>query len=338
MKKVSLKQVAQAAGVSSSTVSLILNGKARKMRISESLEKKVIKLATRMGYQPNQLAISLRTGKSRLIGLVVESISGRFFASMAKVFEDEAERHGYRVVYCSTDNDPVKGGELIRMLLHRQVDGYLITPTSGMEEDVRALAETGKPVVLIDSYYPGLKIPHVVVDNYEGTRQGISHLVKKGFKRIGFVTIDLPLIQMKERETACRDVLKKAGIKIHRNLFLHLPYDLSSADVKERIMQFIKGTAAPDALFFATNYLGVAGLEAIKELKLSIPADIAVVCFDDEDIFRLYPPGISSIQQPVALIAATAMKMLMDQISEKATARASRQISLKPLFIERGSA
>jgi LacI family transcriptional regulator len=143
MKKVSLKQVALAAGVSSSTVSLILNGKARKMRISESLEKKVIRISQKMGYHPNQLAISLRTGKSRMIGLIVESISGRFFASMAKVIEDEAEKQGYRVVYCSTENDPKKGDDLIRMLSQRQVDGYLITPTSGMEEDVKRLYEAG---------------------------------------------------------------------------------------------------------------------------------------------------------------------------------------------------
>jgi LacI family transcriptional regulator len=338
MKKVSLKQVAQAAGVSSSTVSLILNGKARKMRISESLEKKVTRIAAKMGYHPNQLAISLRTGKSRLIGLVVESISGRFFASMAKVIEDEAERHGYRVVYCSTDNDPVKGAELIRMLLHRQVDGYLITPTSGMEAEVRALAEAGKPLVLIDSYYPTLKIPHVVVDNYDGVRQGIHHLVSRGFRRIGFVTIDLPLIQMKHRETGCRDELKEAGIRARRELFLHIPYNAAPEAVIQQITSFIKGPAAPDALFFATNYLGVAGLEAIEKLKLKIPTDIAVICFDDEDIFRLYPPGISSIQQPVKEIAAKAMQMLIEQMNDKPISSSRKQVTLKPIFIQRGSA
>lgn len=171
MKKVSLKEIAGLAGVSASTVSLILNGKAREMRISSALEKKVTSLARKSGYHPNQLAISLRTGKSQILGLIVESISGHFFAALAKVIEDEAERHGYRVLYCSTENDPVKGAELLRMLTQRKVDGFLITPTKGMEQEVAKLFEEKQPMVLIDSYFPGLKVPSVMVDNYEGIQR-----------------------------------------------------------------------------------------------------------------------------------------------------------------------
>jgi LacI family transcriptional regulator len=337
MKKVSLKQVALAAGVSSSTVSLILNGKARKMRISESLEKKVTRMARKMGYHPNQLAISLRTGKSRMIGLVVESISGRFFASMAKVIEDEAEKQGYRVVYCSTENDAKKGGDLIRMLSQRQVDGYLITPTIGMEQDVKALYDAEKPVVMLDSYYPELDIPHVLVDNYAGARLATSELVSKGFKRIAFVTIDLPLIQMQQREAGCRDILKEAGIRFNKQLLLKLPYDLPVENAINKMISFIQGPANPDAIFFATNYLGLAGLEAIKKTGLKIPSDIAVICFDDEDLFRLYPPGISSVQQPVKEIAARAMQLLMDQLSGKKLSSVRGKVLLKPALIARGS-
>ncbi len=337
MKKVSLKQVALASGVSASTVSLILNGKARKMRISESLEKKVTRIARKMGYHPNQLAISLRTGKSRMIGLVVESISGRFFASMAKVIEDEAEKQGYRVVYCSTENNPKKGGDLIRMLSQRQVDGYLITPTIGMEEDVKALYEANRPVVMLDSYYPELDIPHVLVDNYAGARLATQHLVKKGFRRIAFVNIDLPLIQMQQREAGFKDVLKEARIKINKQSLLHLPYDITEELAISKMIAFINGPLKPDAIFFASNYLGLAGLEAIEQLRLRIPIDIAVICFDDEDIFRLYPPGISCIQQPVKDIAAKAMQLLMDQLSGKKLSASMGKVLLKPTLIARGS-
>jgi len=337
MKKVSLKQVAEAAGVSSSTVSLILNGKARKMRISETLEKKVKRIAQKMGYHPNQLAISLRTGKSRMIGLVVESISGRFFASMAKVIEDEAEKQGYRVVYCSTENDPKKGADLIRMLSQRQVDGYLVTPTPGMEEEVIALFAANKPVVLLDSYYPGSEIPHVLVDNYMGAKLAAQHLVSKGLKRIGYVTIDLPMIQMQQREQGCQDVLREAGLRMNKQLILHVPYDLPIDKTIDKIAAFIKGPGRPKAIFFATNYLGLAGLEAIKKLGLRIPDDLSVICFDDEDIFRLYPPGISSIQQPVQEIAATAMQLLMDQLAAKKLSSKRKHVLVKPTLIVRGS-
>src|SRR5688500_556217 len=123
MKKVSIKDIARMAGVAPSTVSFVLNGKAKAMRISDSLAEKVVAVAEEQGYRPNQLAVSLRTGKSKILGLVVESISGHFFGSLAKVIEEEAEHYGYRVVYCSTDNNSKKGHELIRMLSMRQVDG-----------------------------------------------------------------------------------------------------------------------------------------------------------------------------------------------------------------------
>ena len=338
MKRISLKEVAAASGVSASTVSLILNGKARKMRISETLEKKVIQTARKMGYQPNQLAVSLRTGKSNILGLVVESISGRFFASLAKVIEDEAEKHGYRVVYCSTENDPRKGSELLKMLSQRQVDGYLITPTQGMEGDIKSLARNKMPLVLIDSYFPDVDVPYVSVNNYEGTETGIRYLVEKGYKRIGFVTVDLPLVQIRDRERAFKEVMKQSGIRVGEKAILRVAYDLPKEKTIAQIGEFLIGSFQPEAVFFATNYLGVAGMESIRQLQLSIPKDMAVVCFDDEDLFRLLPPGITSVQQPVEQIAAKAIELLMYQIHNKKITAKERRVQLSPRLIIRGSA
>lgn len=338
MKRVSLKEVAAASGVSASTVSLILNGKARQMRISETLEKKVVQTARKMGYQPNQLAVSLRTGKSNILGLVVESISGRFFASLAKVIEDEAEKYGYRVVYCSTENDPQKGKELLKMLSQRQVDGYLITPTAGMEGDIRSLARNKMPLVLIDSYFPGIDVPSVSVNSYEGTEMGIRYLLDRGYKRIGFVTVDLPLVQVSERERAYKEVMKRCGLRVSEQAILRVDYDLSKEKTIDSISRYLKSRYQPEAVFFATNYLGVAGMESLRQLQLSIPRDMGVVCFDDEDVFRLLPPGISSVQQPVEEIAVKAIELLMYQIHNKKIPSAERQVQLSPRFIIRGSA
>lgn len=337
MKKVSLKEIAKLAGVSSSTVSLILNGKAREMRISTTLEKKVTSMAKKAGYHPNQLAISLRTGKSHILGLVVESISGHFFAALAKVIEDEAERFGYRVLYCSTENDPKKGGELIRMLTQRKVDGFLVTPTKGMENDIRKLYEDKQPLVLIDSFFPNLKVPAVMVDNYEGVTEAMNHLIAKGHKQIAFITIDIPLEQLKLREKGFKDALKKIKAKPSRPLILRVPFNCTKEESISLITGFIKKHTEIDAIFFATNYLGVAGLESIRKAGLKIPGDIAMVSFDDVDLFRLYPPGISAVQQPVEKIAKTAMELLMKQILTKKNLPNPAPVSIAPLFIERGS-
>lgn len=338
MRKTSLKEIARLAGVSASTVSLILNGKAKQVRISKDLEKKVMEIAKKEGYTPNQIAISLRTGKSNILGLVVESISGQFFASLAKVIEDEADKKGYRVVYCSTDNNPKKGNDLIRMLSNRQVDGYLVTPVHGMEEEVNRLVEQKKPLVLIDSVFPKINVPSVLVDNYKGVEKGMEYLIKKGYRRIAFVSIDLPLEQIKRREQAYKDALKKHRIKNEKELLIKIGYTQDNNKLINNISTALKKITRPEAIFFATNYLGTAGLQSCQKLKWNIPDDIAVVSFDDEDIFRLLPPGITSIQQPIEEIAKTAIQLLIQQLQKPSALKNKKEILLLPTLLERGSA
>jgi len=337
MSKTSLKEIARLAGVSASTVSLILNGKAKQVRISKDLEKKVMDIARKEGYTPNQIAISLRTGRSNILGLVVESISGQFFASLAKVIEDEADKKGYRVVYCSTDNNPKKGNDLLRMLSNRQVDGYLVTPVQGMEEEVQRLVDQKKPLVLIDSVFPEVKVPSVLVDNYKGVKEGMEYLIKKGYKKIAFITIDLPLEQLIRREQAYHDILRKKKISTNKQLLIRVPYTQQHNKLISSITRSLKKIERPEAIFFATNYLGIAGLESLRQLKWKIPDDIAVMSFDDEALFRLVPPGISSIQQPIDDIAKTAIQLLLQQLSKPSALKNPKEILLPPTLIPRGS-
>ncbi len=337
MKKVSIKDIGKIVGAAPSTVSFVLNGKAKEMRISERLAKSIKNTADKLGYHPNQIAVSLRTGKSKILGLIVENISDNFFAILARTIEDEAEHFGYRVVYCSTENEAEKGRELIRMLTQRQVDGYLITPSSGMDEDIRQLIKHNKPVVLMDRYIPGLSAPHVLVDNYGGVTKGMKHLLRKGYRRIAFVTVDLNLIQMEERERGYLQMLKANGLNQNKNLILRLKYNYDREEAIKLISQFIKKNPKMDAIFFATNYLGITGLESIKKTGLRIPEDIGVICFDDHDIFRLYPPGITSIQQPIEEIGKTSVHMLMQQLGKHKSNLKKTQVALAANLIERGS-
>lgn len=326
MKRVSLKDIAAMVGASPSTVSFVLNGKAKEMRISQAVADKITAAAKKAGYYPNQVAVSLRTGQTKILGLIVESISGHFFASLARIIEDKAEAHGYKVVYCSTENNGNRGSELIRMLTQRQLDGYLITPAAGMEKDVQQLIAQRKPVVLIDSYFPGLHIPHVLVNSYEGVTAGMQHLLKQGYRNIAWVTVDLDLVQVKSRTQAYIDALKKNKVKLNEKWILKLPYDASKENAVESICTFLAANKNIDAVFFATNYLGVAGLESITRLKLSIPGDLAMICFDDHDIFRLYPGGITIIQQPIEAIAHTAIELLMSKLGKQAADTAAKDL------------
>jgi len=336
MKRISLKDVAKKAGVAPSTVSLVLNGKARQRRISDALAARIENVAREAGYQPHPVAVNLRTGQSKTLGLIVESISGSFFASLARTIEAEADSYGYKVLYCSTENNPQKGKELIQMMIKQQVDGYLITPAPGMEKDVRQLVQLGQPVVLMDSYFEAVDTPYVLVDNYKGIRTCMEHLLTKGYRHIGFVTSGLDLVQLQQREQAYRDACTEHGISAAQQQVLSVPYNASQPAIIRRISAFIKEQPL-EALLFATNYLGVAGVETINRLGLRIPDNLAVVCFDDHDVFRLYPPGICAFQQPIASIAKTAISLLMKQMGVVKGRPGKQQVVLEGRFIQRRS-
>src|ERR1700712_1223271 len=188
-KRLSIVDIANKLNISKTTVSFILNGRAKEKRISEELVERVLKFVKEVGYKPNSLAKSLRTGKSHIIGLMVENIADPFFANIARYIEDEAYKNGYRIIYCSTDNDAEKTRDLIGMFRDRHVDGYIIAPPLGVEEDIDELLKDGLPVVLFDRYLKGIDCSYVVTDNLDSTYTATEYLVEQGYKKIAFITL-----------------------------------------------------------------------------------------------------------------------------------------------------
>ncbi len=338
MKKISLKDIARMAGVSTSTVSFVLNGKAVQMRISKPIADKVNEIARKAGYQPNQVAVSLRTGQSKIIGLLVEDISNHFFAALARFIEDEANEYGYKVVFCSTENDSQKARALLNMMTYQQVDGFIITPTDKINKDIQQLMRYRKPFVLMDRFFPDIETPYVMVDSFAGVEKGMKHLISKGHKRIGFVTVRFNMIQMQLREQGYIETLKREQGSLKNECILKLDLDCNHTreESVKKVMKFIRG-ASLDAVFFATNYLGIIGLESIQRMGLQIPSDIAVVCFDDNDSFRLHTPPITVIRQPVEKIAKSAVVILMDQLEAKKKKEEPVQVKIEPELVLRKS-
>lgn len=335
---VSIKDIAKAVGVSPSSVSFVLNGKAKEKRISGELAEKIKKAADRMGYRPNRVAIGLRTGKSKTIGLLVENISNAFFSSLAKTIEDEARKYGFNVVYCSTENDAARGSEMIQILSSQRVEGYLITPTKGMEPEIERLAKQNKPVVLMDRNLDNLSVPYVVVDCYSGMKEGMQYLIHKGYRKIGLVTIEMDLLQIREREKAYMDVLKENDIAFQSKNVLKLKFSGSEQESVRSISKFLKENKDLEVVVFSTNYLGIYGLESIKELGLQIPEQLKIMCFDDHEFFKLYSPEITVIAQPIEAIAQTAVNILISQMGYSKKDIPNTRVSLKTKFISRGSA
>src|SRR3984957_7196042 len=202
------------------------------------------------------------------------------------------------------------------MLSQRQVDGYIIPPTPELAQEIRKLQAENKPVVLIDRYFPEHEeIPAVLVDNYEGVAKGTEYLIGKGYSKIALVTIENEMAHMKDRLQAYYDVLRRHGIAVDEALISIVPYHAGREKSLEQIQNLLKGAGTSiNAVFFLTNYLGVLGIEAIKGMQIRIPEQLAVLCFDDNDIFRLYTPTISVIRQPIEAIGQKAMGVLIERL------------------------
>ena len=310
MKLVSIKDIALKAGVSTTTVSFVLNGKAKEKRISEELEQNIIAIADKLHYRPNPLARGLRTGQTETIALVVENISNPFFAALARIVEDEADHLGYTVMFSSTENEEARALKLIRGLKHRQMDGFLITPTLGLKDELLRLKKEGREIILIDRYIPDIDISSVTVDNVKGAQMATQYLIDKGYKRIAMVTTLLDQIQMQERSTGYQQTIQAAGLSYGSELTLEIPFEYDPALAMKSITDFRK-KHNPDAIFFATNYLGIYGLESWRN---DAAPPKGIVCFDDTDLFRLGKPAVTVVAQPIELIAKEAVTKLVSSI------------------------
>lgn len=309
-KRILISDIAKALGISVTTVSFILNDKAKEKRISEALTKRVLDYVKKVGYKPNELAKSLRTGKTKILGLIIEDISNPFFGNIARLIESKVYEQGYRIIYCSTNNDVEKAKELIQMFYDRQVDGFIITPSDGLEDTVKQLQQNNIPVVLFDRYFPDLETDYVGADNFQGAFDATSHLCQQGYKRIGFVSLYSDQTQMKERSEG---YLKAMDNNKQQSFIQKVQMDASDEEAMESLNDFICENRL-DAVLFSTNYLAIAGLKASKKYNFVMPAMIA---FDDHTVFKLLEPAITVVSQPIKEIAENLINILLLRLQGK---------------------
>lgn len=311
MGKLSIKDIAQQCNTSITTVSFVLNGRAEEKRISKELKERILKTIEDTGYKQNQFARGMRTGKTNIIGLIIEDISNAFFSGVARIIEENAYKRGYKIIYCSTDDNTEKTKELIKLFVERNLDGYIITPPKGLEDEIQSLINQKIPVVLFDRYFPGLETDYVVVDNFNGAKKAVQHLFDAGFVNIGLITTTSDLTQMQERLDGYEEAIAENGKKPK---ILKIPFDNSAEQNIETISSYLKKNKDLDAIFFSTNYLAFRGLEAINELKIKIPEDIAIVAFDDQEFFKIYNPSITAVSQPIKDISIKLIDILLQKM------------------------
>ncbi|MFN8348682.1 MAG: substrate-binding domain-containing protein [Spirosomataceae bacterium] len=335
MKKLSIKAIAETLQISTATVSYILNGKSKEKRISDELTQKVLAFVEQNNFKPNHLAKSLRTGKTNVIGLMVEDIADTFFSSIAGSIENIAYENGYKIIYSSTKNSPTKAKELITTFRERNVDGYIITPTENIEDDIRDLMRDNLPVVLFDRQCKDVEASYVGMNNFESAYKAVDYLFAQGYDNIGLVTLDSTQAQMLDRLLGYQRAIFEHRTEIHMIRFDYLT--AKTTDITDEIEQFLRQRPQLDALFFATNYLAISGIEVLSRLKIKIGREFGIVVFDDNDLFRIHQPTISAVAQPVHDMAEQLILTLLEHMNRRSETYVPQKYVLPASLIKRMS-
>lgn len=311
-RSISIHDIARELNISATTVSYVLNGKGLEKRISTAMQKKIRQYVESVGYRPNHIAQSLRTGKTKVVGILVEDISDSFFARIARLIEEELYKSGYKIFHSSTNNETKRAKELLQMFRGRQVDGYIMAPAPGLEEDIISLLNESKPVILFDRYFPGLDTVNVMIDNLGGAYTGVEHLVENGFKNIAFVTLNSEQVQMKDRLKGYVQAIAQWSLPEY---IQKIEYNTPPDEISSIVQTLLTNNPEIDAILFATNYLAVSGLSAMQSLGLQIPNDIGIVGFDDHAHFALFSPSITAVAQPIEAISKNIVQQLIQALS-----------------------
>jgi len=326
---VKIKDVADAAEVSTATVSRVL---ADKPNVRPEVKKRVLNAVRKLGYRPNRVARNLRSNRSNIIGLIVSDIENPFFQQVSRAVEDAALEQGYSVVLCNSDEKPEKEMMYLQLLYDENAAGVILSPTKQATEDPSAISALNMPLVVIDRKIKGGEFDNVVTDNVQSAYNIVSHLIKQGHRRIGAV-FGAGSTTGRERREGYLQALEEYGLEASPQLVQFA--NPKEEDAFAATMKLLQLPERPDAIF-TSNSLSAAGvLRALKESKIAIPDEIAFASFDETRWAPLVDPPLTVIEQPTYEIGHTAASLLVKRIKEPG--RSTREVVLNTKLIVRQS-
>ena len=310
---ITIKEIARLANVSSATVSKVINGKDR--YISEETRKRVLEIVEREGYIPNGIAKSLKMKRTKTIGIILPDVMNLFFSEVAKGAEDAAERKGYTVILCNSDNSKAKEGKYINILQEKMVDGIILTASEA--ETSKYLERCNIPMVLVDRDLELEKpVGRIVVDNVEGTYKATNYLISKGCKSIGFVSSQEVNKLAKERLLGYKKALRENGMEIDPNKIFLKSFTVETG--YEGVYHlFNQGHV--DGICCGNDLIAIGVIQGLKEKGISVPEEVKIIGFDNICIGKYLDPPLTTVRQPIYKLGEEAVNVLISIIENKDT-------------------
>ncbi|MEM0653949.1 LacI family DNA-binding transcriptional regulator [Klebsiella huaxiensis] len=303
----SIQKIARLAGVSVATVSRVLNNSDT---VKEKNRERVLQAIKESNYQPNLLARQLRTARSYMILVMVSNIANPFCAEVVKGIEEEAEKHGYRILLCNSGSDLARSTSGLQLLSGKMVDGIItMNALSSLPELTTMIGDA--PWVQCAEYADNGSISCVGINDVDAAQGAVSRLVDSGRKRIALINHDLSYRYSRLRERGYKSVLHVRELDYQQVTYAS---DLSAAAGKKAMEQLLALDEKPDAVFAVSDSLAAGALRAIAQAGLRVPEDIAVIGFDGTELAEVVSPQLTTVEQPSRAIGRTAVTLLMKRI------------------------
>lgn len=307
--------VAKLAGVSRSTVSCVLNNrKGRAISITEETRQRVLDAAKQLGYEPNALARSLRSGQSYAIGVLIPNLYNLHYLELLEGIEQELTDHGYHLSLVVTNFDPERERVCFQSLFQQRLDGLILMPTfwDMLPAEMQALSDRGSPAVFIPAEETGMD--WVAPDIRSGADQMMAHLLALGHRRIGFISGAVRPELTQTRQEAYCEKLVEAGLPIDEALIFHCGPTMQDGYAAAAALLALPNP--PTAIWTINDVLAVGALHAIHARGLRVPDDVALAGFDDTALAaQLYPP-LTTVHSPARTMGQRAAQILFQRIAD----------------------
>jgi len=310
----SLKDIAAALNLSTTTVSWVLAGKSKEKAISLATSDRVLKCAEELNYQPNFLARSLNSGISHTIGLILPSIGDEFYSMLAKEIELEAEKDGFGLMICSSESELNRENRMIETLRSKQVDGIILAPTKLSNVKIHGFLNDSFPFVLIDRYYPDIDTNYVIIDNEHSSYTLVKHLIEKGHKKIAIITTNPHLFTLNLRCLGYRKALVENGLTVNPDLYGEVGFYNYDQDIVQVLDAIFKKVPDVDGFFFATHILALEAFRYFHKKGIDINNNFGLACIHEVPTFSVLAPKMNIAKMPVQKIGSEAVKILIKEI------------------------
>ena len=332
-RRVTHRDVAALAGVSGMTVSRVING-ARS--VAPETRERVQAAMDELGYVPNAFARGLTSQRSHAIGVVVPDMANPFFTLIIRGAESVARQSGYRVIVCNTEGDLALERDSFEEMLAHHVDGLLVAPVSDQSRSpLRQIIRQGLPVVLVDRFVSDLRCDVVRGDSYLGAQMLVRHLVEVGHKKIGLIAGPPNVSTARDRTLGFRETLASAGLPVEESWIVETDR-VDPQGGRIAMEQLLARSTLPTAILVWNNFLAAGALQAIRASGRRVPADVAVVCFDDNDYAAIVYPFLTVVATPAESFGTIATQLLLERMAGREPER-PRLVVLPPELIVRVS-